>query len=296
MNKRSWRGEFLQEQRLPEAYLSTAERYFDPLAKQIARRVEASRTLIVGVNGSQGSGKSTLCDYLCQALEADYDLTSIALSLDDFYLTRAEREALASEVHPLFLTRGVPGTHDLPLLAAILEALSQRAEVEVAVPRFDKAADDRAPVDRWTMIRSPVQVVMVEGWCLGARAVPDTELNTPLNTLEVQEDPQGIWRRYSNQQLLEHYESLYRRIDYWVMLAAPGFEQVLQWRSEQEAKLRDAVAGAGAGLMDDAALQRFVAHFERHTRQCLKSLPESVDVLLQLNAKRNIIEARGLES
>lgn len=290
-----WRVAFLARHRLPEAYLGTARRYFDPLAARLAREAGGARSLLVGVNGSQGSGKSTLCDYLCAALEREHGLTAIALSLDDFYLTREQRSALARSVHPLLRTRGAPGTHDMRLLGDILTALAGPAQPSLAVPRFDKADDDRAPAARWTRVKTPVRVVLLEGWCLGAHSVPEPELDVPINAFEAGEDERGIWRRHGNRELAAHFEPLYARIDFWVMLAAPGFERVLDWRREQEAKLR-ARRGAGAGLMGGRALERFVAHFERYTRQCLSDLPERVNVLLQLDADRNIIEVRGLES
>ena len=295
MTAADWRLAFLARHRLPEGYLDTARRYFDPLAARLASAAGGIRSLLVGVNGSQGSGKSTLCDYLRAALEQEHGLTAIALSLDDFYLTRDERSALARSVHPLLRTRGVPGTHDMRLLGDILSALAGPARSSLAVPRFDKASDDRAPEARWTRVKTPLRVVLLEGWCLGAHAVPDPALDVPINELEASEDARGVWRRYSNRALAAHFEPLYERIGFWVMLAAPGFEQVPGWRREQEAKLR-ARRGAGAGLMDERALERFVAHFERYTRQCLSHLPGRVNVLLQLDADRHIIEARGLES
>lgn len=291
-----WQKAFLEEHRLPAAYLDTAGRYFDPLVERLRRAsAAASGSLRVALNGSQGSGKSTLCAYLRAALEKRHGLPCVDLSLDDFYLTRAEREVLAARVHPLLRTRGVPGTHDVTLLRHTLKALAGSDRGDVAVPRFDKACDDRAPHDAWTRVPGPTAVVLLEGWCLGARAVADAELVAPLNDLERDEDPEAIWRRYANQCLREEYEPLYDDFDLWLMLVAPGFEQVLAWRTEQENKLRAATGGQGAGLMGDAELHRFVTLFERHTRQCLARLPETVDVLLRLDAQRHIIATRGLK-
>ena len=291
-----WQEEFLDEQRLPSAYLDTAARFFDPLVERLRRaHANAPGTLSVALNGSQGSGKSTLCAYLRAALAERHSLSCLDLSLDDFYLTRAERESLGARVHPLLQTRGVPGTHDVALLHDMLAALRCSDSGVVAVPRFDKANDDRAPQAAWTHVEAPVAVVLLEGWCLGARAVEGAALREPLNDLERNEDPQGIWRRYVNRSLREVYEPLYDDFDLWLMLAAPGFEQVLAWRRQQEDKLRAATGGQGAALMSDAELGRFVAHFERLTRQCLAALPDRVDVLLRLDARRRIIATRGLE-
>ncbi|MEE4277615.1 MAG: hypothetical protein V2I82_04015 [Halieaceae bacterium] len=288
-----WRERFLEEQRLTPAYLRGATRYFEPLAAELAgRRRRREGTLTVAVNGSQGSGKSTLCAYLREVLAHEHGLSCIDLSLDDFYLTRAEREALAAEVHPLLRTRGVPGTHDTGLLRETLKRLAGNGRV--AVPRFSKADDDRLPAEQWSRVDAPVDVVLLEGWCLGARSVAAAELSEPINELERDEDAQGRWRNYCNDRLRTHYEPLYDSFDCWVMLAAPAFEQVLRWRTEQEEKLRIARGGAGSGLMDEAALRRFVAHFERHTRHCLAQLPSRCDVVLSLDERRSIVSLRGL--
>lgn len=289
-----WQRRFLEAERLPASYLDTARAFFDPIAADLARRSgNRPRALLVAVNGSQGSGKSTLCAYLALALEAVHGRRAVALSLDDFYLERAERQRLARDVHPLLATRGVPGTHDTELLVSTLEALRDRREGTLAVPAFDKSWDDRYPARAWPHYAMPLDVVMLEGWCLGARAVDDAALEPPLNALERDEDPDGSWRRYCNRQLRDHYEPVYALFEHWLMLAAPSFEQVFSWRAEQEARLRERVGGCGEGLMDTAALERFVAHFERHTRNCLATLPPRADRVLQLDAERQVIACRG---
>jgi len=215
-----WQEAFLDEHRLPLAYLDTAARYFDPLVERLRKaQAAAAGSLCVALNGSQGSGKSTLSAYLRVALAERHGLSCLDLSLDDFYLTRAERESLAARVHPLLRTRGVPGTHDVRLLRDTLDALLRSESAEVAVPRFDKADDDRAPRVAWTRVAAPVAVVLLEGWCLGARAVTDAALREPLNDLERDEDRDGTWRRYANTCLREHYEPLYDMFDLWLMLA-----------------------------------------------------------------------------
>ncbi|MDP5069338.1 MAG: hypothetical protein NWQ45_00410, partial [Congregibacter sp.] len=105
----------------------------------------------------------------------------------------------------------------------------------------------RAPENRWTRCETPVDVIILEGWCLGAQSESARIVAQPINALERDEDPHHLWRSYSNRQLKDEYEPLYAQLDYWVMLAAPGFEQVLRWRMEQEQKLRESVAGSGRG-------------------------------------------------
>jgi len=243
--------------------------------------------LVIGLSGPQGSGKTTLAELLRQRLDAG-GMSVVALSLDDFYLRRAERQHLAATVHPLLLTRGVPGTHDVDLALKVLAAL--RRPGEVRLPVFDKARDDRLPDSEWRVVRAPVDVVLFEGWCVGAPAQPEAALVRPVNSLERLEDPQGVWRRYVNQALANRYPPLWQALSALIVLAAPGFEVVHGWRLQQEVELRERMAASGgdaSGVMSDASLERFIQHFERLTRVLQEVLPAHADVLLRLDAERN---------
>ena len=286
----SWQKRFLDRHKLELEYLSHAQKWFDPLAERIsAHQKGAGHPVVVGVNGCQGCGKSTFCDYVSLHMLSEYGIQVAVLSLDDFYLTLAQRSSLAESVHPLFATRGVPGTHDMRLLSDTITAL--RGGQIIPLPRFDKAADERlAPRDWPTMARS-ADIVLLEGWCLGASAVADEELLEPLNALERLEDSDGIWRTHANTQLRDHFPSLYESIDYWVMFQAPSFGCVHRWRLEQEEKLRKDNP-RGAGLITSHQIERFIQHFERLTQQCLRTLPDRVDELFVLGAQRNNIAHR----
>lgn len=258
------------------------------LAAWIAERREARAApgLLIGLNGGQGSGKSTLAALVRDALAREFGLSGLVLSIDDLYLTRAERAGLAREVHPLLATRGVPGTHDVALGHALLDVLTDPAgSGRVAIPRFDKAVDDRRPEADWDHAMAPVDVVLLEGWCVGARAEAPAELVAPCNDLEAQEDAGGAWRRHVNDQLAGPYAALFARLDALVMLRVPDFDAVRRWRGEQEARLR-ATSGAG---MDDAAVDRFVAHYERVTRHQLATLPARADLRLDLDTDHAIV-------
>lgn len=285
-----WRTAFLSMEGLPDTYLTEAQRWFDPIAAHLAsmHHRSARRTLLVGLNGAQGAGKSTLVAYLRDWLVHEAGLSALSMSLDDFYLTRAERRELANAVHPLFATRGVPGTHDVALLQRTLEGLM--AAGEVAVPRFNKALDERQAAATWPRITAPVDVILLEGWCLGAAPEAPEALSTPCNALEQHEDAQGLWRGYVNRQLAGPYAALHAQCDVWLMLKAPSFAEVLRWRTEQENRLRARIAAHAAenALMDDAALARFVQHYERLTRHCLASLPSRMDVVWMLDSNRAI--------
>lgn len=183
---------------------------------------------VLGVCGAQGSGKSTLAEGLTQRLTAR-GLKAATLSIDDLYLSHAERARLGEIVHPLFATRGVPGTHDTAAGVRLLDAV--RAGADVMLPRFDKATDDPSPVG--TPVKGPLDVLVFEGWCVGARAQDDATLDAPINALEAERDPDGTWRRCVNLALATDYADLFARIDRLVLLAAPGFEIVRNWRIQQ---------------------------------------------------------------
>src|ERR1700743_3163225 len=120
--------------------ITLAERVLGRFAAPIAH---ATKPFILGLSGLQGSGKSTLAAALIDAAR-ERGWSAVTLSLDDVYLTRAERESLGGEVHPLLRTRGVPGTHDLALLASTLDALDKAGpERPGAIPRLDKGQDER---------------------------------------------------------------------------------------------------------------------------------------------------------
>jgi len=261
----------------PELVL--ADRLADALAR--TRR----RPLVVGICGAQGSGKSTLAEALARRFPR-----TATLSLDDLYLTRAERAALAQSQHPLFATRGVPGTHDVALGIATLDAL--RAGETTRLPRFDKAKDDRAPSDMWREACAPCDLVIFEGWCVGAVPQAEEALTEPVNDLERIEDPDGRWRRMVNAVLAGAYQDLFARLDLLILLAAPDWETVGRWRQEQEVGLRR-TSGEGAGVMDEAAVARFVQHYERLTRHILREMPARADMVLRLSADRSCREVQS---
>jgi D-glycerate 3-kinase len=282
-----WLKQFLIRERLPEGYRQTIADALQPLADAIAQRARLSDHLVlVGLCGAQGSGKTTAAAVLVELL-ARQDLPGIALSIDDFYLPRAERAELARSVHPLLSTRGVPGTHDVELAQATIDSLA--GEEPTRIPVFDKASDDRLPRKAWREAAGRQRIVILEGWCVGARAQPAAELATPVNTLEREEDPQGTWRHYVNTALAGPYRALFDRLSPLVMLAAPSFEVVRDWRGEQEHKLRERVASAGGDasrVMDDAQIARFISHYERVTRHILAEMPARADHLICLDARR----------
>ena len=280
-----WLAALLRDEDLPETFGAEIERLHAPLAARIAA-VAMGPAFVVGICGPQGSGKSTAALVLGRLL-AERGLTVAILSLDDLYLSLADREVLARDIHPLLRTRGVPGTHDVGLGLAVLDGLSGAGTT--ALPRFDKATDTRAPAATWSTVRGPVDIVLFEGWCVGARPELPHALKVAVNALEREKDPDGAWRAQVNAALAGPYRALFARIDLLIQFIAPDFEAVLAWRQEQERKLRDRLAAAEAGAartMDDAQVAVFVQHYERLTRHISREMPARADVVIRLDSQR----------
>jgi D-glycerate 3-kinase len=270
--------------------ISEAARLIDAAVQPRLHRHENGKPLLVGVCGSQGSGKSTVCKELASKW-SEQGWRVAVLSLDDLYLTRAEREDLARGIHPLLATRGVPGTHDVSLGIRTLRALSVPGRA--TLPRFDKANDDRAAEASRELTETPVDVILFEGWCVGARPQNRAVLSTPINSLETSEDADGRWRNYVNDRLAGEYQTLFSFIDFLVLLAAPDFDVVLRWRTQQERALR--MVGPGSAVMDDVALARFVQHYERLTRHILNEMPARANLVMHLDEDRRILSTESRE-
>ena len=253
-----------------------------------ASAAHAGRGLrVLGISGLQGSGKSTLAAQLVAAAR-QAGLAAASVSLDDFYLTAAQRRRLARDVHPLLAIRGPPGTHDLDLALETFDAL--RRGHTPPLPRFDKLGDDRLAPERWTRPSAPLDLLVFEGWCLGVPAEAEDAMREPLNPLEREEDPDGRWRRGCNTALARDYPPLWAQVDVLWFLQPPGFETVHAWRGEQERALQ--AAHPGHTGMDDAALDRFIQHYERVSRQALRTMPGIADACVALDSERQPLHVR----
>ena len=276
---------FVAEHCLPDAFRNTATRFYDPLVAWLRRRLTSGTPFLLGINGAQGTGKSTLAAYLALALGESARCSVAILSIDDFYLTRAERLRLSQTIHPLLATRGVPGTHDIPMLGDCLSRLrGLKAGQRCRLPRFDKAADDRADEASWPVVSGPVDLIVLEGWCVGSAAEADTTLETPVNELEATRDADGRWRHYVNERLATDYAEIFDGLDALVFLQAPGFDAILRWRIEQEQKLAAAAGTQAAGIMNPDQVADFIQYFERITRNNLDVIRSSADIVIELDA------------
>ncbi len=237
------------------------------------------RPPLIAVVGAQGCGKTTLARAAAERFGA------VQISIDDVYLTRAEREAMARDVHPLFVTRGPPGTHDLGLLQQLIDALSAAGpDDETLIPDFDKRGDDRRPVADWRGFRGRPSAILIDAWCLGALPEEAAALAEPVNPLEAEQDADGGWRRAVNGFVGGAYADFIARFDAGLFLRAPSFDVVLDWRCQQEADLLG-VAPADLPAAERERLARFIRYFERITRRMLDG-GVMADVVVQLDRNR----------
>ncbi len=284
---------FLRRHDLPEAFRDVIGQHYAPLVQWLTVRRRDGAPMLLGVNGAQGTGKSTLADFLATTLASLSGWRVAVLSIDDFYLTREERRHLGATVHPLLATRGVPGTHDTAMLARCLDELAALdAGRSARLPRFDKATDDRAAADAWPAVEGPLDLIVLEGWCVGSRPEADSALDEPENELEAREDPDGTWRRYVNRCLSGDYRELFGRLDALVFLRVPDFDCVFRWRLEQEQKLARRTGNRGEGLMNREQVARFIQHFERVTRANLETLPAAADVVFEFDTQHRCVASR----
>lgn len=267
-------------------------RTYYPLAVYLKKRLAINiPPVILGINGAQGTGKSTAARILKILLEHGFGKRVCAISIDDLYLTREDRQELANSVHPLLLTRGVPGTHDVDLGLRILQSLQKAGSgTETAIRRFDKSRDQPFPADDHEIFIGRPDFILFEGWCIGAVPEPLSALNTPVNELERREDGDAGWRRYVNRRLLD-YQPLFEKIDILAMLKAPSFDKVYEWRALQEKELESRLSAAelrNSRVMNREQLNRFLMHYERLTRWMLAEMPSRADFVFELNGEHAI--------
>ncbi len=286
---------FIHRHRLPAEFADSAKGYFLPFAEWLEGnlRRQPNTTQVLGINGAQGTGKSTVAELIGEHLTSTHRRRVAILSIDDIYLTHDARQSLARDVHPLLATRGVPGTHDVDLGIAVIEQLKalQPGE-EMLVPRFDKSRDDRCPENDWNRVAGPIDLVIFEGWCVGSQASAANTLRDPVNALESTADADGKWRAYVNTKLESEYTQLFGLIDCLLFLQAPDFDCVQNWRLTQERKLRQSASADATKVMSDEQVVAFIQHYERLTRDNLATLPARADAVIELGRDHQAIFLR----
>ena len=209
-----------------------------PVCFWMAKKVKKNKTMIVGLSGGQGTGKTTISSIIKIILEKYFKLNVFKISIDDFYKTRKERIILSKKVHPLLKTRGVPGTHDIDMMLNLFRKVKAKKVKALSLPKFDKSVDDRVSKDKWYKIKSKPDIVIFEGWCVGAKSQSKKQLIKPINSLERLNDQSMKWRKYVNLNLKNKYKKFHSMMDCLLYLKAENFALLRKWRLVQEKKLK----------------------------------------------------------
>jgi D-glycerate 3-kinase len=260
-----------------------------PLSFWISKRANKEKPLMIGLAGGQGSGKTTISSILSLILQKYFKLKVFIVSIDDFYKTRKDRKLLSKKKHPLLMTRGVPGTHDIDLMLSFFKKVKTKKFKNIQVPKFNKAIDDRCPKSLWYKIKSKPDVVIFEGWCVGARAQTNIQLKKPINSLEKVYDQGAKWRSHVNNQLKTKYKTLFKQLDGLLYLKAKNFKLLRAWRLKQERKLWIQTKNKkNLKIMSSGDIINFMQTYQRITQQMFKDALKSSSVIMNLNSNHQI--------
>jgi len=260
-----------------------------PVSFWISKRINKKKPLIIGLAGGQGSGKTTISSILTLILQKYFKLNVCKVSIDNFYKTRKDRKLLFKNKHTLLMTRGVPGTHDINLILKFFKKIKSKNFKNIQIPIFNKAIDDRCSKALWQKIKTKPDVVIFEGWCVGARAQISSQLKKPINSLEKVYDKDAKWRSYVNNQLKKKYKTLFNQLDGLLYLKAKNFSLLREWRLKQERKLWVQTKNKkNLKIMSSGDVINFMQTYQRITQQMFKDAIKYSSIIMDLNSKHQI--------
>ena len=260
-----------------------------PISYWISKKTHKNKTLIIGLAGGQGSGKTTISSIISLILKKYFKLNVFKVSIDDFYKTRRDRKLLSKKKHPLLMTRGVPGTHDIELMLDFFKKVKSKKFKNFKIPKFNKAIDDRYSRTNWYKIKSKPDIVIFEGWCVGARAQTAKQLKKPINSLEKAYDQNSKWRSHVNNQLKTKYNILFKQLDGLLYLKAKNFNLLKTWRLKQERKLRIKTKNKkNLKIMNNTDVINFMQTYQRITQNMFKHTSKYASIIIKLNSSHQI--------
>ena len=260
-----------------------------PVSQWISKKSNKKKTLVIGLAGGQGSGKTTISSILSIILKKYFKLNVFIVSIDDFYKTRKDRKMLSKKKHPLLMTRGVPGTHDVNLMLSFFKKIKLKKFKSLEAPKFNKAIDDRYKKSLWYKIKTKPDVVIFEGWCVGARAQSSSQLKKPINSLEKVYDQGAKWRAHVNNQLKTKYKTLFNQLDGLLYLKAKNFNLLREWRLKQERKLWIQTKNKkNLKIMSSGDVINFMQTYQRITQQMFKDALKVSSIIMNLNSNHQI--------
>ena len=287
---------FIKSQEVTTEKFKNKERmiksFLIPISYWISKKTHKNKTLIIGLAGGQGSGKTTISSILTLILKKYFKLNVFKVSIDDFYKTRKDRKLLSKKKHPLLMTRGVPGTHDHKIISNFFKKVKSKKFKNINLPKFDKSIDDRCKNNLWYKVKFKPDVVILEGWCVGAKAQNSSKIKKPINYLEKFKDPNLIWRKYVNTQLKTNYKKLFNHLDEIIYLKPSSFKLVQKWRIKQEKRLwLNSKKKKNLKIMKKGDVINFMQTYQRITQNMFKDAPKYASIIFKLDSKHKINSA-----
>ena len=273
---------FIQEKFKHLTNKTFSKKYINQYIVPIIKNINDSKNSKFIIAGSQGSGKSTLTTILKLVLEKFYKKKVMLLSIDDYYLSKNKRQELSKKIHPLLITRGVPGTHNISVLKKDIINF-QKKKFPIVAPLFNKLKDD---ISSKKKIIKKAEILLLEGWCCGSPPISKDYLFKNINRLETTLDKNKAWRQYYNSQLQKDYKKVFSLFDQQIYIQPPSFTYILKWRYAQEKS--NALKLKSRTFMKKTDLQKFVQHYEKLTKWMIKTMPAKADMLIKIDSNQKI--------
>ena len=190
------------------------------------------------------------------------------------------------------MTRGVPGTHDTNIISNFFKGVKKNKFTKISVPKFDKSVDDRFSKNKWYKISSKPDVIILEGWCVGARAQSTNQIKKPINSLERTKDYDLKWRKFVNLKLQREYKKIFSQLNSLIYLKAKNFKILQQWRIKQEKKLwLNSKKKKNLKIMSKGDVINFMQTYQRITQNMFKDAPKYASIIFKLDSKHQIDSA-----
>ena len=273
---------FIQEHLKQLTNKTFSKKYISQYIAPIINNINTSKDKKFIIAGSQGAGKSTLAILFKLALEKIYKKKVMLLSIDDYYLSKKKRIKLSKKIHPLLITRGVPGTHDIVALKNDIINFQQK-KFPITTPTFNKLKDD---VSIKKKIIKNAEILLLEGWCCGAPSINKGYLFENINSLESKLDKNKKWRQFYNSQLKRDYKKVFSLFDQQIYIQPPSFNYIIKWRYAQEKN--NALKTRKKDFMNKNDLQTFIQHYEKLTKWMMKTMPAKADILIKIDGNQKI--------
>ena len=259
-----------------------------PLSIYLNSFEKRNKPYLIALTGGQGSGKTTLSIFIQKILQNIFKKRTTGFSIDDIYKTKDERVEIAKKIHPLCTVRGVPGTHNIKLGVEIIDRLCNADNsTHTPIPSFSKILDQHYPRKDWLVFKGRPDYIFFDGWCVGAKPIPENKWEPPLNKIEKEQDPDQIWAKWSNNELAGDYQSLFKRFDKLIFIKVPKMDNVFENRWLQEKTLSKGIKDKDLlkNIMSKGEVKEFVMHYERLTRFILDEMPDYADIVINRKNK-----------